>query len=134
MPINRADYYVSMPGELPSRCAAGTGLLYKATVNHADGGLTELPLLDCVADMQVVFITDVDGDGNLEWNNADWPFTVGPIDPLNPNPAQLIRAQLRDVRIYILAHEGQRDTSFTFTNFSAGCAVANCLRVGDVDS
>ncbi len=48
-----------MSGDPATKCLRGvlldTGILYKGTVNHADGLLTELPLLDCVADMQVIF-------------------------------------------------------------------------------
>lgn len=133
MPFNRADYYVSRPTETPSRCAPNTGVLYKAILAQgAVAAATQfgapLPLLDCVADMQVVFVTETTPatiPPTIQWNNADWT---------NGLTAQNIRDQLREVRIYVLAHEGQRDTSFTFTNFSLGCGgVANCLRVGDLD-
>jgi len=132
MPFNRADYYVESSGEIPARCAQNTGVLFKAVLAQGAASAAgqfgaPLPLLDCVADMQVVFITDVNNDGIVEWNNADWPFSGG-------LSSQQLRDQLREVRIYILAHEGQKDTSFTFNNFSTGCAgVANCLRVGDRD-
>ncbi len=106
MPFNRADYYVKRPAVMPSQCSAdaGTGILYKATVNHADGGLTELPLLDCVREMQVVFGRDTNNDGATD----NWGTAL-------PATAEDIRAQLKEVRIYILAHEGQRDTSYTST-------------------
>jgi len=44
MPFNRADYYVRRPSvsEMPTRCAPGTGVLYKATVNHNGGGYSEM--------------------------------------------------------------------------------------------
>jgi prepilin-type N-terminal cleavage/methylation domain-containing protein len=123
-PFNRSDFYVSRPTtNMPSQCAPNTGILYKAVMNHADGNAIEYPLLDCVADMQVVFITDTDGDGMPEWNDNN-SFAIG-------LTADQIREQVRGVVIYILAHEGQMDRNFTFTNFSTGCAVANCLRVGD---
>jgi hypothetical protein len=32
-----------------------------------------------------------------------------------PGAAQTIRDQLKEVRVFILAHEGQRDTSYTYT-------------------
>jgi len=130
-PFNRADFYVSRPpANVPAQCAPNTGILYKAVMTNSTGmtggQFTELPILDCVADMQVVFITDVDNNGTPEWNNADFPYTGG----LN---AQQIRSQLRGVVVYILAHEGQIDHNYTFSNFSAGCAgVANCIRVGDL--
>lgn len=129
-PFNRADFYVSDGGTVPSQCAPNTGILYKAVMNHGDGAATEYPLLDCVADMQVVFITETSTppDDIHEWNNADFPFT-------SVLTADQIRAQIRGVVVYILAHEGQMDRSFTFTNFSAGCTgVANCMRVGGFDN
>ena len=128
-PFNRADFYVSRPvTNMPSQCAPNTGILYKATMNQSNGGFTQLPLLDCVADMQVVFITDTDNNGVPEWNNADFPFTSG-------LTADQIRTQIRGVVIYILAHEGQFDRNFIFNNFSDcdndGAVDANCILVGD---
>lgn len=102
MPFNRADYYVRRPAgnAMPSQCAPNTGVLYKATVNHADGGLTELPVLDCVADMQVVYERD----------------TGGPTSDLTGLNAQDIRTQVKEVWVYILAHEGQRDPNYISPN------------------
>jgi len=86
-PFNRADFYVATPaGNMPSKCAPNTGILYKAVMNQSDGEFGALPLLDCVADMQVVFITDADADGTPEWNNAE--FTSG-------LTAEQIRAQVK---------------------------------------
>ena len=134
-PFNRADFYVSDPGAtMPSQCAPNTGILYKAVMNQnmvTGGGALTYPLLDCVADMQVVFITDPDPTTPNDLpvlENADFPFTSS-LD------AAQIRDQIRGAVIYILAHEGQMDRNFTFNNFSAGCAgVANCIRVGGFDS
>lgn len=123
MPFNRADYYVRTPAapNMPTRCATGTGVLYKATVNQAGGGLTELPLLDCVADMQVYYRLDtsVPPDGTIDSE----PNSIALLT------AQNIREQTREIRVYILAHEGQRDTNYTFTGFTPG-ACATCVRVG----
>jgi prepilin-type N-terminal cleavage/methylation domain-containing protein len=72
MPFNRADYFVATPSDnsLPSSCAKGTGILYKAIVNHSDGKLTYLPIMDCVADMQVVLGWNLgDSSGNLVSND-----------------------------------------------------------------
>ena len=57
MPFNRSDYYMARPDPGPPQgCAPGTGILYKSTVSHTDGSTANpLPLLYCVADMQVVF-------------------------------------------------------------------------------
>jgi prepilin-type N-terminal cleavage/methylation domain-containing protein len=118
MPFNRADYYVRVPSSMPARCAPNTGILYKAVVSQVDGNLnnSELSLLDCVADMQVDFWLDTDGDGVINWP---------PSDDISALTAQQIRAQLKEVRVYIVAHEGQRDPNYDFsldntrTNFSA---------------
>jgi len=121
MPFNRADYYVRTPAapNMPTRCAAGTGVLYKATVSQADGSLFELPLLDCVADMQVYYRLDTNNDGAIESE----PNSLAGLTAAD------IRNQLREVRVYVLAHEGQRDTSYTFSGFTPG-ACSTCVRVG----
>lgn len=111
-PFNRADYMIRRPTtNMPSRCAQNTGILYKAIMDHdASGSYDYLPLLDCVADMQVVYGMDtdaaIDGAVNCYTNNlADVLATVDA-----PN----IRDRVREVRVYILAHEGQIDRNFTF--------------------
>jgi hypothetical protein len=63
-----------------------------------------LPILDCVADMQVVFVSDNDGDGEANDINQDLILT-----------AEAVR-KVREVRVYILAQEGQRDRSYTYPN------------------
>jgi prepilin-type N-terminal cleavage/methylation domain-containing protein len=104
MPFNRADYYISRPtSNMPPSCAPNTGILYKATIKHADGGSTEMPIIDCVADLQVIFGMDTNSDGVVDSRTAD-------ISSLNANQ---VGQQVREVRVYILAHEGQRDTSYT---------------------
>jgi len=99
MPFNRADYYIRRPlTDMPSYCAPNTGILYKATVNHGDGELTEMPILDCVADMQVVFYL---GTG------------LSPSNDITALTAKQIREQVKDVRVYILFHEGSMDRTYT---------------------
>lgn len=132
MPFNRADYYIST-SSLPSRCAPNTGVLEKATVNHNGGGLSNLPLLDCVADMQVVFGVDTDatpdGQINCYYNNLSSAFVT-----IN---AQNIRERVKEVRIYILSQEGQIDRNFTInlTALNAGLnpaiTGATYIRVGE---
>lgn len=129
MPFNRADYYIRLlnVGELP-RCATGpvtrTGVLEKAAVNHG-GGTNILPLLDCVADMQVIYAMDNDEDGDFENGVGGDAFT----NSLAGLTAVQIRTRVKAVEVYILAHEGQRDPNFRFANFTAG-ACATCVRVG----
>jgi len=108
MPFNRADYYVTITGAtIPGRCAQGTGTLVKAIVNQ-NGGLFNgniFPLLDCVADMQVVTFLDTAGTGP--------PYTQSDgLGGVNAASALIVRDQLKVIQVYILAHEGQRDTSY----------------------
>jgi len=104
MPFNRADYYVRTPVTMPTQCAPGTGVLYKATIRHDGGMKTEYPLLDCVATMKVVIARDINADGVIDsYLTSGWP--VG-------TTADEIRAQMKQVRVYLLLHEGQRDATF----------------------
>jgi prepilin-type N-terminal cleavage/methylation domain-containing protein len=107
MPFNRADYYVRRPSDenIPARCAPNTGVLYKATVNHGDGKLTELPLLDCVADMQVVYLLESASDGTIAETDASGVSGLSNED---------IRQQLKAVKVFILTHEGGKDRYFTY--------------------
>ncbi len=103
MPFNRADFYVRRPGTgMPSHCAAGTGILYKGVVNQGNGELTELPLIDCAVDMQVIIGLDTNSDGAVDSRVT----TIGGLT------AQQIREQIKEVRVYILAQEGERDSSY----------------------
>ena len=114
MPFNRADYYI-LNSNVPQRCSSNTGVLEKAAVNQNGGGLNFMPLLDCVADMQIVYLADTNNDGTIDNNTDDIANLVdsngnGVID------AQEIREQIREVRVYILAHEGQYDSNYTYPN------------------
>jgi prepilin-type N-terminal cleavage/methylation domain-containing protein len=130
MPFNRADYYLRMPADIPSRCAPGTGILYKATVNHSDGLHTELPLLDCVAFMQVDYWLDYTGpggvgppDGIVDWSQPEGVCGAAPqsspTSDISCLTAAQIRAEVKEVRVYILAHEGQLDPRFDFSQGGA---------------
>jgi len=129
-PFNRADYYIARPANIPGRCAPNTGILYKATMNHdGAGSFTQLPLLDCVADMQVMYGLDMSTDadkGMGTYTNADGTFVIDFGDP--PQGATiakvqetladstLLRSRLNEVRVYILAHEGQMDRNYQYPN------------------
>lgn len=108
MPFNRADYYIRplATDELP-RCARGTGVLEKATLQHGNSGkFVPMPILDCVADMQVFYRLDTNDDGTVDNETDD----ISTLD------ATLIREQIKEVKVYILAHEGQRDPNYTYPN------------------
>jgi hypothetical protein len=104
-PFNRAEYYIDNTA-VPQHCAPNTGVLVKAVVAHDASGTTPtlLPLLDCVADMQVVYGLDNNADGAVEAWSSDISTGMTAAD---------IRAQLAEVRVHILEQEGQRDDSYT---------------------
>ena len=107
-PFNRAEYYITNDNTLvqvPQHCAPNTGVLVKAVVAHNASGTTPtlLPLIDCVADMQVVYGLDNNADGAVEAWSSD--ISVG-------MTAADIRTQLAEVRVHLLAQEGQRDDSY----------------------
>lgn len=101
MPFNRADYYVRTPTTPPPACAPNTGVLYKAYLNQTSG-FTELPLLDCVADMQVVYGLGPVGSTEVNLHQAAPPAT-----------AKDIREQVKEIRLYILAHTGRKESGYT---------------------
>jgi len=105
MPFNRADYFVMRPSSgIPVRCAPNTGILYKANLNHANGRFTYMPIMDCVADFQVIFGIDTNGDKIVD----------SYVDDISGYDASTIRNRVKEVRIYILTHEGgmDRDSSY----------------------
>ena len=140
MPFNRADFFVSTSaGAVPGFCAPGTGVLYKATVKNTEtggGGYIYIPLVDCVASMQVVLgwssnagmdvvqdsvstYTSLPFLGNtkieVKGSGAGTPLSGSDIlDWFNNKDAKRIREQLKVVKVYILAQEGKRDSSYTF--------------------
>ncbi len=131
MPFNRSDYFVARPAAtnaMPAICAPNIGNLYKATVNQADGKLTYTPILDCVADMQVVFGWDLkivtptsttDGqDGVIDtWSSPDPNFRSGSASLTDLQAAmadpELLRSSLKIIKVYILAQDGRRDAGYT---------------------
>jgi prepilin-type N-terminal cleavage/methylation domain-containing protein len=118
MPFNRADYYIRVPaaGNMSQRCAPGTGILYKATLNQADGSFAEIPLLDCVGDMQVVFglATNAPADNsvNLHVDNLGTLTTL-----------YQLTSQVKEVRLYVLTHEGRMDPNYTYPAANAASPI-----------
>jgi prepilin-type N-terminal cleavage/methylation domain-containing protein len=116
-PFNRAEYYIANaastpPATVPQHCAPNTGVLVKAVVAHdASGSIGTisnplLPLIDCAADLQVVYGFDTDADGEVN----SWADEI----PAGWTSAD-IRAQLAEIRVHILAQEGQLDKTYTHT-------------------
>jgi hypothetical protein len=107
-PYNRVDYYIKRPSsttDMPLRCAPGTGILYKGVMFHGTtGGYTQYPLLECVADMQVVFNVAADGVNGVDVDQSG----------LAGLSAKEIRQQLKMIKIFIVAHEGGKDSTFIY--------------------
>jgi len=130
VPYNRVDYYVKQPASMPARCAPGTGNLYKAVMNHAGGDFKEFSLVECVADMQVIFSLDSNGDGEVDAHVGE--------DGLTGLSAKEIRTQLKEIRVYVVAHEGGKDLSYSHSSadidvneFGAGRILHLNTLVGD---
>jgi prepilin-type N-terminal cleavage/methylation domain-containing protein len=106
MPFNRADYYIMTPTTMPQGCAPHTGVLYKANISHSGGGYAPLggiPLVDCVADMQIVYGLDTDNGGRVNLHTTTAPAS-----------ASGQRAQIKELRVYILVQEGKKDIFFHY--------------------
>ncbi|MEI7817421.1 MAG: prepilin-type N-terminal cleavage/methylation domain-containing protein [Desulfuromonadales bacterium] len=125
MPFNRADFFVARPAttsSIPTMCASNTGILYKATVNHDGGKLNYKPLLDCVADMQVVFGWDVNNDGIITESSA-YGSSVSVSGTASGDSIKAImldaikiRKTLKYIKVYIMAQEGRKDLNFKNTD------------------
>jgi len=149
MPFNRADFFVGLPStsaRIPEVCASETdsggnrvvGILYKATVNHSNGQLNYMPILDCVAAMQVIYgwnfldstgtvSTDPDVIGNGMIDTWSTPFnadgtgyasgaaTEADVQKALLDPA-LLGVRLKTIKVFILAQNGRRDTGYTYVN------------------
>jgi len=125
-PFNRTDYYINNAG-VSAHCAPGTGTLVKATLNQANDNFLPLPIVDCVADFQVVYYLDTNGDGG--WD------TRANASGLAGLTAQQIRTQVKSIRCYVLTHEGGRDRAYTHptANINVGEVAANGVPVLAVD-
>lgn len=104
-PFNRTDYYIN-DTNVPTHCAPNTGVLTKATAHQEDDEFLILPVMDCVADFQIVYYLDTNNDGGWDQRaNADGLAGLTPVQ---------IRGQVKAVRLFILTHEGGIDRSFSY--------------------
>jgi type IV pilus assembly protein PilW len=110
MPFNRVDYYLATPstaGDLPTRCFPGSFVFYRATINQSGataGSRNPEPLIDCALDFQVSFGRDRDADGGVETWDSNSTLTAAQID-----------TQLRELRVFVLYHEGGKDDNFRYS-------------------
>jgi hypothetical protein len=115
-------------------------VLEKAVISQANGTRTDImPLLDCVADIQAVVGLDMDDDGTIgTYATPSTGALAGLVADAPPGnevgagtatlalvnatlaDATLLRARLKEIRVYVLAHEGQQDSSFTYTTNPVG--------------
>jgi len=122
MPYNRADYYVYRPPandpnfKIPASCNSGTGILFKAVADQQGGFTSPYPLLNCVGDMKVVFSMDWNGDGSISYYSATNP-TVQALSAAD------LRSKVKDAAVYILAHEGKMDRSYSFPSIDSTNAI-----------
>lgn len=122
MPFNRADYYLDTPRKQNDTCAPGTGTLYKGVVDQDGGRVAPHALLDCVADLQVVYSLDTNGDGTVDLHDNAGLTALG-----TPPTAEAIRRSVKEVRVYILSHEGKRDRGFTYPSATGLIPVGETL-------
>lgn len=129
-PFNRSDYFVARPStvsSVPAYCAPNAGILYKTTVNHDGGGLTSIPVLDCVLDMQVILGWDWDNNGVIDtYSNADGTVASGLVTNTSAALAQAnnnsitttpnIRNNLKMIKVYIVVQNGKKDAGYTSTS------------------
>jgi prepilin-type N-terminal cleavage/methylation domain-containing protein len=127
-PFNRVDYVVKRTSATPANCAPGAGVLYKRSMSQLDGSMTDVPVLDCVADMQVVLGwntsnpagTSLDLSTDADMTTAATPqgWTPTLTDPTD------IRKHLKLVKVYLLAQDGGKDLKFTNTDTAFPVGIA----------
>jgi hypothetical protein len=83
--------------------------LIKGVVQQSNGGYYELPLLECVLDMQVVY----------ELRTAGTTMTTDSSD-ISGLTAKEVREQVKAIKVYILTHDGGRDRSYSYPNSKIG--------------
>lgn len=103
-PFNRADYFLSDPDERPERCSSRTYTLYRAEVNHVTGSREAVPFMECVLDFQAAFGFDTDNNTTVD----TW------VDDISGYTASYIRNHLKQVELYVVYQEGQKEEKEVF--------------------
>jgi len=96
------------PADMPKTCARGTRSLQRIEMTH---GQSIEPLLGCVRDIQVAFGIDASSpeDGLIDvWDNGG--ILSSSYD------SEMLRRRLKQVRVYILVQNGNRDADYLYTN------------------
>ncbi len=105
---------------LPSNCAPGTSNLMRLESKSDPPSGSGQPLMNCVLDFEIALGLDVNDDGGIEcWDYG--PTCTG----VYGYPTETLRKQLKQVKVFILAQEGNRDPNYTHNT--------NPIRVGDLN-
>ena len=123
MPFNRVDYYLKRPDDsFPDRCNPDIYELYRAEINQGNGKRNPQPILDCVADFQLAFGLDTNGDGIIDsWGNN------------LPSSAEGIRTQVKQLAVYIIYQEGQKEDHPIFSQSSINISAPDGTTIKSVD-
>lgn len=134
MPFNRADFYVRRPAaseagwvRLPQRCNTSAGILFKGVVTQGDGTYNEMPILECVLDMQVVY--ELLTPGSTMTTDSAILTTLPPAAPRDLTPKE-IREQVKAIKVYILTHDGGPDRNYTYPNATIGVGPGDGITSG----
>ncbi|OMH41241.1 PilW family protein [Desulfurobacterium indicum] len=92
---------------VPDYCANGTGEL----VRGIKGTSQQDPILDCVADFDVRFDWDLNGDGIIEQNEKYLP-----ISKIGTLSAAEERKRLKLVTVFVVVQQGKRNRKYKFVN------------------
>jgi len=129
-PFNRTDYFVRRDNRTPEKCSPASGVLFKA-IMEAAGSFREIPVLDCVADMQIIH--GINTSENPETEISDNLFFVpADFEPngvtgdrgslsdkeirnIGKNPIEL-RTRLKMSMIFLMVQDGKKDTTFNNNN------------------
>jgi hypothetical protein len=108
---------------MPDVCAKGTRSLQRVEIS---GGESIEPLLACVRDFQVSFGLDTDEDGTIDiWD----PVSSGNFQ-INTYDVKSLTKRVKQVRVYILMQEGNRDPDYLYAN-PDNQKKPNTIHVGD---
>jgi len=90
-------WYLKQPAAAVDYCLSGTYTLYRQTTSpsSSSGFQTPVPVLNCVADWDVVFGLDTDGDGNVDYWVDRLPYTCGMTN-------DDIKQEVKLVKVYML--------------------------------
>jgi type II secretory pathway pseudopilin PulG len=117
-----------LDGSGNTTAGTGTGILFKAVAGQngdytgADKATKLIyPLLSCVGDFRVVYNFDMNDDGTPDTfgdSNGNISSSIAGVTAATVNAtmndAALLRQRLKNVNMYILAHEGAKDSNYSY--------------------